>query len=69
MVNEIYSKQYEIRQEVLSNNPALSSLAKKYKEVFDQFIIFEDTEYYKQIKKQIAEAATDEETGQIDINV
>ena len=68
MVNEIYSKQYEIRQQVLSNNPALSSLAKKYKEVFDQFIIFEDTEYYKQIKKQIAEAATDE-NGQIDINV
>ena len=31
ILNEIYSKQYEIRQQVISNNPALGELAKQYK--------------------------------------
>jgi hypothetical protein len=35
LLNDIYSQQFEIRQEVLSNNPALETLAGKYKEVFD----------------------------------
>ena len=61
LLNEIYSKQYDIRKEVLSNNPALKAASKKYKEVFDQFIKFEDTEYYKQIKREIKKAAIQED--------
>lgn len=65
LLNEIYHRQYEIRQEVFANNPALSEIAKKYKNIFDQFIKFEDTEYYKQIKKEIRKASSDE-SGIID---
>lgn len=68
LLNEIYSKQYEIRQDVLSNNPALQQLAGKYKEVFDQFIKFEDTEYYKQIKKEIKKASTQDD-GTVDYDL
>lgn len=72
LLKEIYEQQYEIRQDVLSADKEkggnLSELSKKYKEVFDQFITFVDTEYYKQIKKQIEKAATGED-GQIDLSV
>lgn len=68
LLNDIYSQQYEIRQEVFNNNPALKDLSKKYKEVFDQFIKFEDTEYYKQIKREIKKAATLED-GTLDYDL
>ena len=68
ILNEIYSKQYEIRQQVKANNPALQDLANQYKEVFEQFIKFEDTEYYKQIKKEIQKASM-QENGTIDYDV
>lgn len=68
ILNEIYSKQYDIRRQVISNNPALGELAKQYKQVFDQFIKFEDTEYYKQIKKEIQKASTQED-GTIDYDL
>lgn len=61
IINEIYSKQYEIRQEVLAENPALRQMSKKYKNVFDQFIKFVDTEYFKQIKRGIEKASLNEE--------
>lgn len=62
---DIYSKQYEIRKNVLSNNQGLKSISKKYKQIFDQFIKFEDTEYYKQIKREIRKASLKED-GTID---
>lgn len=68
LLNEIYSQQYELRQEVFANNPALKELSKKYKNIFDQFIKFEDTEYYKQIKREIRKAATQKD-GTIDYDV
>lgn len=61
IINEIYSKQYEIRQEVLAGNPALKQLSKKYKDVFDQFIKFEDTEYFKQIERELKKASLNED--------
>lgn len=61
IINEIYSEQYEIRQEVLAKNPALKQLSKKYKDVFDQFIKFEDTEYFKQIKRELRKTSLNEE--------
>ena len=72
LLKEIYEEQYEIRQDVISADKEkggnLGELVKKYKEVFDQFITFVDTEYYKQIKKGIEKAATGED-GQIDLSV
>ena len=68
IINEIYSKQYEIRQEVLAKNSALNQLSKKYKDVFDQFIKFEDTEYFKQIKRELRKASSNED-GIVDQDV
>ena len=57
---ELYSKQSDIRKEIMENNPGLREQAAKYKKAFDDFIEFEDTEYFTEVKRQIGLQAGDD---------
>ena len=64
LLQEIWREQYKIRKKVLKSNKALSQVAKKQSQVFKHFFEFKDTEYYKDIKRELRALAKDSSTGE-----
>lgn len=52
-IREIQHQMSVIRKQVIANNPTTAQLASKYKELFDLYLVKEDTRYFRQIKREI----------------
>ena len=56
---EIFHKMNEIRRNVGKSNKQIQIIQSRYKEVFDQYLRREDTEYFKKIKQRIVDDLLD----------
>jgi len=61
LLNEIYPRMREIREQVIKSTPGYAELAGSAKQAFDAFFKYVDTRYYRDIQEQIGAEMLGEE--------